>query len=61
MQEDRANALRRAIPRQQEFAEQGQIVADDRLIEAIRTGQITADDSNPLVGMLVQWRTQTNA
>jgi hypothetical protein len=32
------------------------VVADDRLIEEIRTGRRTDDDPDPLVRALVRWR-----
>lgn len=58
-QEDPSNALLRAIPRQRGAADQEQILADERLIEAIRTGDCISDD--PIAQMLVEWRAQVFA
>ncbi len=57
-QENLVNALPCALPQERLSAELVQILADDRLIEAIRTDRLTGDDLvSPLVRMLASWRT----
>lgn len=51
----RSNVI--AIPLRRRFPEQAQIQADDRLIEALRSGSITnISPVHPVVRLLARWR-----
>lgn len=49
-------ALDSAIPRQRDAADRSRIVADDALIESIRSGRPIGDD--PLGQLLAAWRSE---
>jgi hypothetical protein len=51
--------LQNAISRPRGAAEQERILADDRLVEGLRTGRITEDNATcPLARLLARWRRQ---
>lgn len=64
-QEDRSTSSdlpEPGIPGQRAYSDRVQVLADDRLIEAIRTGQLSENAATtPLDRLLIRWRRQVLA